>query len=117
MKIWFHCCGACRPVLEDLIEIGVDLWDPVPGYVAGNEHAALKRDFGDRLAFVGGVDTVTVLRLGTPLEVQAEVRRCIDTLAPGGGYIVGGSQCLTDDIPLANAIAMFEAAVEYGRCA
>ncbi len=115
LKIWFHCCGVCRPVLEDLIEIGVDLWDPIPDYVAGNDHRALKREVGDRLAFVGGVDTVTLLRRGTVPEIRDAVKRCLDTLAPGGGYILGGSQCLTDDIPIANAVAMFDAALEYGR--
>jgi len=114
LKIWFHCCGCCRPLLEDLIEIGVDLWDPVPGYVAGNNQPELKRVYGGRLAFIGGVDTVNVLRLGTVREVRDEVRRCLDTFAPGGGYILGGSQVLQDDVPLANAVAMFETAVELG---
>jgi len=115
LKIWFHCCGVCRPVLEDLIEIGVDLWDPIPGYVTGNDHRTLKRDVGSRLAFIGGVDTVTLMRNGTVEQVRDEVKRCIDILAPGGGYILGGSQCLTDDIPLENVIAMYETAVAYGR--
>ena len=108
LKIWFHCCGMCRPVIDDLIEIGVDLWDPVPGYVNGNNHSELKKSYGDRLAFIGGVDTVTLLRYGTVEQVRAAVKQCIDTLGAGGGYILGGSQCLTDDIPLENAIAMFD---------
>jgi uroporphyrinogen decarboxylase len=115
LKIWFHCCGVCRPVLEDLIEIGVDLWDPVPGYVAGNDQAELKHRYGDRLAFIGGVDTVTILRHGSVRDVRDEVKRCLDIFAPGGGYILGGSQVLLDNLPLANVVAMFEAAVELGR--
>ena len=114
LKIWFHCCGCCRPVLEDLLEIGVDLLDPIPHYVAGNNHAELKARYGDRLAFVGGVDTVTIVRHGTPAQIRDEVQRCLDIFAPGGGYILSGSQVLLDDIPLANAVAMFEAAVELG---
>jgi uroporphyrinogen decarboxylase len=114
MKIWFHCCGMCRPVIDDLIEIGVDLWDPVPGYVAGNKHTELKKEFGDRLAFIGGIDTVTLLRHGSVQQVRDAVKLAIDTLGPTG-YILGGSQCLTDDIPLENAVAMFEAAVEFGK--
>ncbi len=112
--IWFHCCGCCRPVLEDLIEIGVDLWDPVPGYVKGNDQAELKRLYGDRLSFVGGVDQPGVLVQGTPHDVEEEVRRCLDIFAPGGGYILGASQVLTEDVPLKNAVAFFEAAVRHG---
>ena len=113
--VWFHCCGCCRPVLDDLVEIGVDLWDPVPGYVAGNDQAELKRLYGDLLCFVGGVDQPNVLVKGTVQQVRDEVRRCLDIFAPGGGYILGPSQCLTDDVPLENAIAMYEAAVEFGE--
>lgn len=114
MKIWLHCCGCCRPVLEDLVEIGIDMWDPVPGYVSGNDQEELKRTFGDRLTFMGGLNTPHVLRCGTPRQVRDEVRRCLDIFAPGGGYIFGGSQVLLDDVPLENAVAMFEEAVIYG---
>lgn len=113
--IWFHCCGCCRPVLDDLIEIGIDLWDPVPGYVTGNDQAQLKQRYGNRLSFVGGVDQPNILVKGTPQQVRDEVKRCLDIFAPGGGYILGPSQCLTDDVPLANAVAMYEAAVELGE--
>lgn len=115
LTIWFHCCGCCRPVLEDLIEIGVDLWDPVPGYVAGNDQAELKARYGEQLAFVGGVDQPGVLVQGTPAQVRDEVARVVEVFAPGGGFILAGSQVLTDDVPLNNALALFEAAREFGR--
>jgi uroporphyrinogen decarboxylase len=115
LTIWFHCCGCCRPVLEDLIEIGVDLWDPIPDYVAGNNHRELKRLYGDRLAFIGGLDSVTILQQGSVAEVRDAVQRCMETLAPGGGYIFGTSQCVLPGTPLANVIAMFEAALEFGQ--
>ena len=114
LKIWYHCCGCCRPALEDLVEIGVDLWDPVPGYVTGNDQAALKREFGGRLAFVGGVDEPNILVRGRRADVEREVRRCLDTLGPGGGYILAGSQVLTDDVPLENVLTMYETALKYG---
>jgi uroporphyrinogen decarboxylase len=114
LRIWFHCCGCCRPVLEDLIEIGVDMWDPVPAYVSGNDHVELKREYGEALTFVGGVDLPNVLVGGTPADVEDEVRRCIDTLAPGGGFILAGSQVLTDDVPLENVLTMYETALKYG---
>jgi len=114
LKIWFHCCGCCRPLIEDLIEIGVDLWDPISEYVAGNNHVELKREFGDRLSFVGGVDVKNVVMEGTPAEVREEVRKRIDILAPGGGYIVGGSHGLFEDCPFDNVLAMYDEAVKYG---
>ncbi len=114
LKIWFHSCGCVRPVLEDLIELGIDMWDPVPGYVKGNDQKELKALYGSVLTFVGGVDEPNILRQGTPAQVRDEVKRAIDTLAPGGGYILAGSQVLTDDVPVANVLAMYEAALEYG---
>ena len=114
LKIWFHCCGCCRPVIEDLIEIGVDLLDPVPDYVAGNGHAELKRLYGGRLAFIGSVSHMILIR-GTPSGVENETKRCIDTLGPRG-YIIGGSQVLTNDMPLENVLAMFRTAAKYGKC-
>jgi len=59
--------------------------------VAGNDHTELKREFGDRLSFLGGVNVKDIVRMGTPDEVREEVRRCIDILAPGGGYILDGA--------------------------
>jgi len=115
LKIWFHCCGCCRPVLDDLVEMGVDLLDPVPQYVAGSAHRELKRIYGRTLAFVGGVDQPNVLVRGTPRDVEREVKRCIDVLGADGGYIIAGSQVLTDDIPFENVLMMYKTAVEYGR--
>ena len=114
LKIWFHCCGCCRPVIEDLIEIGVDLLDPIPDYVAGNDHVELKREFGDRLSFIGGVNIKSCVREGTPDDVRKEVRKRIDILAPGGGYILNGSHGLFEDCPLENVLAMYDEAVKYG---
>ena len=112
LKIWFHCCGFCRPLIEDFIEIGVDLLDPITEYGPGNNHVELKRDFGDRLSFVGGVNTRTTRGVGTPEEIRADVRQCIDTLAPGGGYILSG--VVPEDWPLENVLAMYDEAVKYG---
>ena len=111
-KIWFHCCGCCRPLIEDMIEIGVDLWDPVHEYVTGNNHAELKRDFGDRLSFIGGVNSRKCGYVPTPDEVRADVRECIDTLAPGGGYILSAS--MYEEWTLEAVLAMYDEALNYG---
>ena len=115
LHIWFHCCGYCRPIIPDLIEIGVDMWDPAPPSVAGNDHAWLKREYGRDLTFVGGIDHPNVLVGGSRPDVVDEVKRRIDLLAPGGGYILGPAQNMTEDIPLDNVLALYETALEYGR--
>lgn len=115
LKIWFHCCGYCRPAFEDLIEMGVDLWDPTPPAVRDNDLAEMKRLYGGRITFVGGVDQPRVLVSGTPADVEAEVKLRIEQLAPGGGYILGPSQVLTPDVPIENILALYRAAAKYGR--
>ena len=75
----------------------------------------LKREFGDRLAFWGAIDTQHVLPFGTPDEVRAEVRRVIDCLGKGGGYVVSSVHNLQREVPPENIIAMFDEARSYGR--
>jgi len=115
IKVYYHCCGCLRPVFEDLLELGVDLWDTAPPYVDGNDLAEMKRLYGDRVTFVGGVDQPFVLYGGTPREVEDEVRLRLDQLAPGGGLLLGHSQAITDDCPLENVLAMYETARKYGE--
>lgn len=115
MKIWYHCCGYCRPIIPDLLEIGVDMWDPVPPSVAGNDHAWLKREYGRDLSFIGGIDHPNVLVGGSANDVVEDVKRRIELLAPGGGFILGAAQTMTEDIPLANILALYETALEYGK--
>lgn len=107
---FFHSCGNVRPLLPDLIEIGVEILNPVHIRAAGMEPAALKREFGDELVFWGGgVDTQKVLPAGTPQEVKDEVRRNIETLAPGGGFVFNPVHNIQADVPPQNIIAMWEA--------
>ena len=83
--------------------------------LAQDQSGDLKQHFGRALAFDGGVDQMNVLVSGTPAMVRNEVRKRIDQLAPGGGYILGPSQVITRDIPLENLVAMFDSALEYGK--
>jgi len=114
-KIWLHSCGYCRPLIDDFIEIGVDILNPIPPYVKGSDPKEMKELYGDKLAFDGGVDQMNILVQGTPEQVRQEVRLRIEQLAPGGGYIIGPSQVFARDVPFENAIAFFEAALEYGQ--
>jgi uroporphyrinogen decarboxylase len=109
-KLFFHSDGNIRPMLPDLIEIGVDILNPVHITATGMEPAALKRDFGRDVCFWGGgVDTQSVLPFGTPQEVRDNVRRNVDALAPGGGYVFNTIHNIQADVPPENIVAMLEA--------
>lgn len=115
VKIFYHCCGAVTEFVPDLIESGIDILNPVQVSAAGVDTKQLKRDFGKDLTFHGGgVDTQYVLPRGTPGEVRDEVRRRIDDLAPGGGFIFATVHNIQADVPPENIIAMWETLREYG---
>jgi uroporphyrinogen decarboxylase len=115
-KIFYHSDGDIYPLIGDLIDIGVDLLNPVQ-VSAGEmgDTARLKKMFGDRLSFCGAIDSQEVLPHGTPDDVQREVRRRIKDLAPGGGYVLASVHCLQPDVPPENVIAMFDEALSAGR--
>jgi len=113
--IFFHCCGAVASLIPDLIESGVDVLNPVQVSAAGMDTRELKRRFGRDLTFYGGgVDTQRVLPRGTPAEVRDEVRRRIEDLAPGGGFIFNTVHNIQADVPPENIVAMWEAVREFG---
>jgi uroporphyrinogen decarboxylase len=114
--VFYHGCGATGPFIPDLIELGVDILNPVQVSAAGMDTAALKRTYGKRLSFWGGgCDTQSILPLGSPAGVRAEVRRRIRDLAPGGGFVFNPVHNIQPGVPLANVVALFQAALEYGR--
>jgi uroporphyrinogen decarboxylase len=114
-KVLFHSCGAIRELLPDLVEVGVDILNPVQVSAAGMETAALKRDFGRDLVFWGGgVDTQGVLGSGTPDAVRAEVARRIDDLAPGGGFVFASVHNIQANVPPENVAAMWDAVEAHG---
>ena len=114
-KRFFHSCGNVRPLVPDFIEIGVDILNPVHIRAEGMDPAELKREFGKDLVFWGGgVDTQGVLPNGTPQEVKDDVRRNIEALAPGGGYVFNTVHNVQADVPPENLIAMWEAWQEFG---
>lgn len=111
--VMFHSCGAIRPLIPDLIDIGVDILMPLQTTAAGMEPRELKREFGRDLSFYGGVDTQRTLPHGTEDDVRAEVRERIDVLGAGGGYIMAGSHSILPDVPLRNVLAMYDEAKRY----
>lgn len=117
-KIWFHSCGYIMPLMEDLIEIGADCWNPFPAYVKDNDHAKLKsfRKSGNKVRLVldGGVDQMLFVH-GTPQEIRARTKEVLDTFAADGGLLIGPSQVFEEDMPTENMVAFFDAALEYGH--
>ena len=107
-RVMKHSCGSVRAVIPWFIEDGVDILDPIQVQAAGMDLAGLVRDFGDRLAFHGGVDTQHTLPFGTIEEVRAEVRSHIELTRDQGGYILNGSQNYIEDIPVEKVLAIYE---------
>jgi uroporphyrinogen decarboxylase len=114
-RVGLHSCGAIRPLIPDLIEIGLDVLNPVQVSAVGMDSAGLKRDFGRDLTFWGGgVDTQRVLWAGTPQEVRDEVRRRIDDLMPGGGFVFAAVHNIQAGVPPENILVMRETLREHG---
>lgn len=110
VKLFFHSCGAIRPVIGDLIDAGIDILNPVQFTATGMALPELKQEFGRDLVFWGGgVDTQGVLGTGTPEQVKADVKRNIQTLAPGGGFIFAAVHDIQANVPPENIVAMWEA--------
>ena len=110
---YLHSCGSVRELIPYLIEIGVDVLDPLQVRAAGMEPGELKAEFGDKLCFSGGVDEQELLPRGTPDEVRAGVHQLLNNMAPGGGFFVGPTHNFQDDIPTENIVAMYEAALSW----
>jgi uroporphyrinogen decarboxylase len=114
----FHTDGAVAPLIPDFIEMGIDALHPVQTSAAGMDPVALKRDFGADLAFWGGgCDSQTVLPFGTEADVADDVRRHLDALAPGGGYVFAPIHNVQAGVPPGNVVAMFDTARAYGKYA
>jgi uroporphyrinogen decarboxylase len=113
-RLALHSCGNVRPFIPVWIEMGLDILDPIQPKAQGMEPAGLKRDFGDRLVFHGGIDIQEILPFGSPADVMQEVRRYIQVLGPGGGYIVAPAHNVQSDVPPENLVAIRDAIGEYG---
>jgi uroporphyrinogen decarboxylase len=111
--VWvaYHSCGSIRPIISDLIEMGVQVLNPIQCHCPGMEALELKKEFGRDLAFMGGVDTQWLLPNGTADEVRRETARLIEGMtADGGSYILAASHTVPPETPDENIFAMYEAA-------
>lgn len=112
-KIFYHCCGNITPLLDDLIQAGVEILNPIQVSMMGNP-AELKSKYGDMLTFWGGIDIQKVMSCGSPEEVRDEVSKRIRQFGPGGGYVVAAAHNIQVDVPACNVLAMSRAAREFG---
>ena len=114
-KLFLHSCGSVRRFIPDLIEIGVDILNPVQVAAGDMDPRELKREFGKDLTFWGGgCDTQRVLTFGTPDDVEREVRRRIRELAPGGGFVFNQIHNIQPGVPPENVMRMFGTVLAHG---
>jgi uroporphyrinogen decarboxylase len=111
-KLWIHSCGAISEIIDDLIEIGVDIINPVQVSAKGMEIESLKERFGDRAVFWGGIDTQRLLPQGSPEEVAKTVRRTAQVLGQGGGYVLCGTHNIQPEVPVENIITMYDSIID-----
>jgi uroporphyrinogen decarboxylase len=113
-KLWFHSCGAVSSLIDDFIDIGVQILNPVQPLAAGMDSFDLKKRYGRRLSFHGGIDLQEALP-GSKDDVRKEVETRIQAFGPGGGYILAPANHIQHDTPAENVVLLYTYAREYGR--
>ncbi|MCX7642938.1 MAG: hypothetical protein N2116_03920 [Armatimonadetes bacterium] len=111
LPVWYHSDGNIMAIIDDLIEVGVTVLNPVQPECM--DIVEVKRRWGDKLAFWGTIGTQRVMPFGTPEDVKREVKRMIDLFAPG--LVIAPTHVLEPDVPWENIVAFFEAVEEFGR--
>jgi len=114
-KIFFHTDGDVVPLIDDFIEMGIDILNPIQtsaGKMA--DLVNLKKRFGKNIIFCGGIDTQRILPTGTTIEVRDEVKRVMELLGEGGGYMLASVHTIMNDVPAENVLAMVDAVEEFG---
>ncbi len=115
LKILMHSCGSIRKIIPDLVDIGLDVLDPIQVKATGMDPVELKKEFGAHISFHGSIDTQWTLPYGTAGDVRNEVKERIETIGVGGGFILSASQSFLPEVPVENIVEMFEAGWELGR--
>lgn len=115
-KVLFHSCGNVRPIIPDLIEMGVDILNPVHVTATGMEPKQLKTDFGKSIVFWGGgIDTQHILPSGLKQDVIDDVKKNIDALAPGGGFVFSTVHNIQAEVPPKNIMTMINTVKQYAK--
>ena len=111
---WHHTCGSVHDLIPDLIDIGVNILNPIQPGAHKMEPERLKADYGSRLVFHGGFDTQGVLPFGSPAQIEAEVQRVMAAMKPAGGYIFSAAHNIQSDVPPESVLTMLGAARRLG---
>lgn len=112
-KLMFHSCGSIVDILDDLVEIGVDIINPVQVTARGMDPVALKKKYAGKLVFWGGTDSQKTMPFGTVADIRKMVESLIETLGRGGGYVFSSCHNIQPDVSVEKVVAMFEHAREY----
>jgi len=113
IKTAWHSCGSILPIIPDFIEIGLDILNPIQPLAKGMDPVFLKREYGKDLVFCGGIDIQNLLPTGKPERIKKEIKKIIDVLGSGGGYIIAPAHNIQADTPVENILAFFEAVKQY----
>jgi uroporphyrinogen decarboxylase len=114
-KIWYHTCGDCSVYIPDLIAMGVDILNPVQTSAPGMDARRLKAEYGKDIVFWGGgIDSQKTLPFEQPAVIRAEVKKNLEVLKPGGGYVFNNIHNIQAGVPPENVVALYEAAYEFG---
>jgi uroporphyrinogen decarboxylase len=114
-KIWYHTCGSCIEYIPDLIEMGIDVLNPVQLSARGMDPRFLKEKYGGDISFWGGgIDSQRILPFASPEKIREEVRRNIEIFKPGGGYVFNSVHNIQPGVPPENILALYDAAYEHG---
>ncbi len=108
-RLMFHSCGSVLALLDDFVELGMDVLNPVQVAAQGMDTAILKQRYGTRISFWGAIDTQRVMPFGSPDDVRAEAHRRINDLAKDGGYVVAPVHVVQSDVPPENVLALSQA--------
>jgi uroporphyrinogen decarboxylase len=115
VKIAYHSCGSISPIIEDLIDIGIDILNPIQPRAKDMDLRTLKDKFGNRLCFFGGIDVQQSLPYGSITDIENEVKDCIQAAAKGGGYIIAPAHIIQADTKIENIVAFFNAVKKFGQ--
>ncbi|MCL2512750.1 MAG: hypothetical protein FWF08_02515 [Oscillospiraceae bacterium] len=113
LPVMMHCCGSSSFAFEDFIEMGVNSVDTLQPEAADMSPEYIKKTFGGRLAFHGGVSTAGPLAFGSAEEAVADVTHKLDVYAPGGGYMFSPAHMIQDNTPTGNVVEVYKKVLEY----
>jgi uroporphyrinogen decarboxylase len=114
MHTFLHSCGSISLLMPDLIDAGIEIFNPVQTNAYGMDPAFLKKEFGSACTFWGGgIETAGVLNTGTPEQIRKRVLERMEQFSRGGGFVFNTVHNILPDVPPQNIIAMFEAVREF----